>query len=227
MRPILRATVFIAVTCLFIGGGCHRHKSDRKKDTTGGVVYVVKKGDTLWSIASAHKVDIKEIIKANGLKNPNRIETGQKLFIPTRTRPSPPKRPKGPAPKKDRSNARFLWPVKGKISSGFGMRKGHMHEGIDIYAPEGTPILAAAAGRVIYSDNKIQGYGNLIIIQHAQGYKTIYAHNKVNLVDVQEQVKAGEIIARVGRTGKATGSHLHFEIRLGTKALDPLGHLPK
>ena len=121
----------------------------------------------------------------------------------------------------------FSWPVKGKITSAFGTRRHRMHDGIDIAAARGTPVRAAAAGKVVYADHRIAGYGRLIIIRHAGDFFTAYAHNERNLVARGDHVKKGEIIARVGETGRATGPHLHFEIRRGATPVNPLAYLPR
>ena len=122
---------------------------------------------------------------------------------------------------------KFIWPVEGVVTSKFGARWGKNHSGIDIGAPEGTPIYASAAGKVVFVGEK-SGYGLLIIISHSNGSSfTIYAHNSKNLVKQNAEVKQGEKIALVGQTGRATGPHLHFEIRIESKAVDPLEHLPK
>jgi murein DD-endopeptidase MepM/ murein hydrolase activator NlpD len=115
--------------------------------------------------------------------------------------------------------------VKGQLTAKFGKASKRKHEGIDIYAPLGTRIRAADRGKVVYSDNKIRGYGNLIIIEHKDGFFTIYAHNQVNLVQEEVRVERGDVIAKVGTTGNAAGSHLHFEIRKGNKPLDPIRFL--
>lgn len=101
-----------------------------------------------------------------------------------------------------------------------------MHDGIDIAAPEGTPIHAAAAGEVVYADSRLAGYGKLIILRHRYNQFTAYAHNQRNLVHKGDRVKAGQVIARVGKTGRATAPHLHFEIRRGSTPVDPFSYLP-
>ena len=121
----------------------------------------------------------------------------------------------------------FIWPTNGVLSSRFGPRSGNFHDGLDISARKGTPIRAAASGRVIYSDKKMKGYGKLIIIKHNGPYSTVYAHNSVNYVKRNDFVRKGEIIGRVGDTGRATGPHLHFEVRKQRKAVNPLYYLPK
>ena len=121
----------------------------------------------------------------------------------------------------------FIWPVNGTVSSHFGIRDGRRHDGLDIAAPEGTSIRAAASGTVLYSGNQQTGYGNLIILHHAQDMITVYAHNKVNLVKDGEAVKQGQEIAKVGRSGRVTKFHLHFEVRKRTKPRNPQFFLPK
>jgi lipoprotein NlpD len=132
-------------------------------------------------------------------------------------RPAPAELPAGPSP--------FLWPVpRGVLSSDFGRRGASHHDGIDISSPEGTPVLAARAGRVLYSD-RLRGYGNLIVLEHEQGYATVYAHNRENRVRAGAFVRQGEVIASVGRSGRTTGPNLHFEIRRDNVARNPLFYL--
>lgn len=122
------------------------------------------------------------------------------------------------------SDAGFLWPVNGSVVSGFGMRWGRLHEGIDITAPTGTPIWAAAAGTVIHA-GWLGGYGNLVVIDHGNGLATAYAHASVILVAVGQEVAQGETVALVGSTGNSSGPHLHFEVRVNGIAVDPLLYL--
>lgn len=116
------------------------------------------------------------------------------------------------------------WPVSGPVTSGFGSRWGRMHEGIDIAVAEGTPVRAAAAGSVIYA-GWMSGYGNLVVVDHANGLSTAYAHNSSLAVAVGQSVAAGEIVSYSGNTGNSTGPHVHFEVRVNGSAVDPLGYL--
>jgi murein DD-endopeptidase MepM/ murein hydrolase activator NlpD len=122
------------------------------------------------------------------------------------------------------SAAGFIWPVSGTVVSGFGMRWGRMHEGVDITAPSGTAIWAAADGTVIHS-GWLGGYGNLVVVDHGNGLATAYAHASAIFVGVGQQVAQGETIALVGSTGDSSGPHLHFEVRVNGQAVDPLFYL--
>ncbi len=122
----------------------------------------------------------------------------------------------------------FIWPAKGVFTSGYGWRWGRMHRGIDIAAPIGTPIVAAAEGKVVTAGWNSGGYGNLLKLQHADGSLTLYAHNKRLLVRTGQRVEQGQRIAEMGSTGRSTGPHLHFEIHPnGRAAVNPVAFLPK
>jgi murein DD-endopeptidase MepM/ murein hydrolase activator NlpD len=122
------------------------------------------------------------------------------------------------------SAAGLIWPVDGVVVSGFGLRWGRMHEGIDIAASSGTPIRAAAAGTVIHA-GWLGGYGNLVVIDHGNGLATAYAHASSILVGVGKQVAQGQTVSLVGSTGHSSGPHLHFEVRINGVAVDPLLYL--
>lgn len=124
------------------------------------------------------------------------------------------------------SDVPFSWPVQaGIVRSAFGMRHGRQHAGIDICAPAGSPIYAARDGVISYSGRKFRGYGNVVMIDHGDGFSTVYAHNTTNLVHEGDPVVRGQIIARVGATGNATGAHCHFEIRNDNISVDPRSYL--
>jgi len=122
------------------------------------------------------------------------------------------------------SAAGLIWPCDGVVVSGFGMRWGRLHEGIDIGCAYGTPNRAAAAGTVIYSA-WLGGYGNLIVLDHGNGLSTAYAHASSLLVGVGQTVSQGETVSLVGSTGNSSGPHLHFEVRVNGEAVDPLLYL--
>jgi murein DD-endopeptidase MepM/ murein hydrolase activator NlpD len=116
--------------------------------------------------------------------------------------------------------------AQGVVSSGFGIRNGAMHEGVDIAAPAGTPVYAADAGVVIFA-GVLHGYGNTVIIRHDDDYVTVYAHNERNLVGEGARVACGQQIGEIGRSGRTTGANLHFEVRHDNVAQDPLAYLPE
>jgi murein DD-endopeptidase MepM/ murein hydrolase activator NlpD len=122
------------------------------------------------------------------------------------------------------SAAGLVWPVNGPITSGFGMRWGRMHEGIDIAGSSGTPIAAAAAGTVIVA-GWVSGYGNMVVIDHGGGISTGYGHLSSLAVSVGQSVGQGTVVGGMGTTGHSTGVHLHFEVRVNGTAVNPLGYL--
>ena len=124
------------------------------------------------------------------------------------------------------SGGKFLWPVNGKIVSRFGAKDGGLHnDGLNIAAPQGTPVRAAENGVVAYAGNELRGFGNLLLIRHADGWMSAYAHNDALLVQRGDRVARGQTIARVGRTGNVATPQLHFELRRGAGPVDPLPHL--
>jgi murein DD-endopeptidase MepM/ murein hydrolase activator NlpD len=122
------------------------------------------------------------------------------------------------------SSGGMIWPVSGPVTSGFGPRWGRMHEGIDISASTGTPIRAAKSGTVIFSGS-MSGYGNLVVVDHGGGLATAYAHLSGFATGAGRHVSQGQVIGYVGCTGRCFGSHLHFEVRVGGRAVNPLGYL--
>jgi murein DD-endopeptidase MepM/ murein hydrolase activator NlpD len=120
----------------------------------------------------------------------------------------------------------FRWPVRGRIIAAFGPKpNGLQNDGINLAVPEGTPIKAAEDGVVAYAGNELKGYGNLVLVRHANGFVTAYAHASEILVKRGEMVKRGEVIAHAGQTGNVTSPQLHFEIRKGSTPVDPAQYL--
>lgn len=183
-----------------------------------GVRYTVKKGDTLASIAKAHHGDAEEIASFNGIDSSSLV-VGEQIIIPdgeVTVSVGVAKTPKaGTSSSGAVSAGYYLRPIVG----GTRTQGIHGYNGVDIAAARGTAILAAAAGEVIISREGgwNGGYGNYIVIRHANGTQTLYAHNSDNIVGVGQQVQKGQVIGHVGSTGRSTGSHLHFEIRGGPR----------
>jgi murein DD-endopeptidase MepM/ murein hydrolase activator NlpD len=229
------------------GAGCRSSPKGAAAGTGDGVWYVVRPGDNLWRISQQFGAPVDVIRRVNGVDDVRTLQIGQRLWIPdpkgtgggdgappvsaAPARPDTLERRGGEGWGGDCSDAarehglRFEWPVLGTLTSAYGMRRGRPHDGIDIGAPTGTPIQAAEAGKVVFSD-KLGAYGKLVVIKHLGSWATVYAHNDVNLVEEGDFVEKGDLIARVGRTGNATAPHLHFEIRRSNRARDPQACLP-
>ena len=209
-----------------------------------GVIHHVERGENLYRIGLRYGVPAKEIARANGIRDVTGLRVGQRLYIPgARTRlranagegqvprsrggstASPEARRKAKALARNQTSLQFAWPVRGRLSSRFGSRKGRPHEGIDIAARRGTPIFAAESGRVIFS-GRMRGYGKVVIVKHAGRYRTVYAHASRLVVRKGEFVERGQKVAEVGSTGRSTGPHLHFEIRRSETPQNPMSYLP-
>ncbi len=129
-------------------------------------------------------------------------------------------------PSQMNSNSQFNWPVKGAIIATYGSGDlGRRNDGVNIAAPAGTPVRAAAAGEVVYRGSELDGFGNLLLVKHSEGYVTAYAHNDAMLVKKGDRVRKGQVIAKVGDSGAVTSPQLHFEIRQNLKSIDPLALL--
>jgi len=134
---------------------------------------------------------------------------------------------RGPLPTPEpRTSSKFRWPVKGKVISKFGRKSnGARNDGINISVPPGTTVRAAENGVVAYAGSELKGYGNLVLVRHSDNWVTAYAHNSDLLVQRGDRVKRGDVIARAGRTGSVSSPQVHFEIRRGAKAVDPISHM--
>lgn len=194
--------------------------------------HVVSSGETLQEIAKQYDVPVRALAASN--KNPSSLRRGMKLYIPFEKNPEwdaefeiPRKEQTTYYRSSSSQSINFNWPLLGYVSSPFGNRRGHFHEGIDIPSRQGTQVKASRSGHVIYAGNQIPGYGNLVIIRHADQYSTVYAHLSKIGVRKGQFATRGQTIGRVGQTGHATAPHLHFEIRNQQKAVDPLFFLQR
>ena len=215
--------------------------------------HVVVEGDTLSEIAHRHGISLRALCEANGISARAVLRVGRRLAVPerqvmsvsraardpaARRAPGAGPRRRGPGPRARpprnvvlkvpdfaEGPASFIWPVEGPVTSPFGLRRSGWHRGLDIQAEPGTPIVAAAPGTVVTSGVE-DLYGRVVKIEHEDGFVTVYAHNDENLVEVGALVQGGARIATVGRTGRATTDHVHFEIRRGQEVFNPLYLLP-
>ena len=189
-----------------------------------GLFYAVQPGDSVYSIAEAYGVSMTSILDANDIESPVLL-VGDALFIP--------------GAEMDETDYLLAigelleWPVRNyRFTSGYGMRVHPisgtwlMHSGIDLANSVGTPVLAARSGRIAYIAEQDTNYGKMIIIDHGNGIKTLYAHLDSVLVSQSEWVSTQEQIATMGNTGRSTGSHLHFSVFRNDQMEDPLRHLP-
>ncbi len=218
-------------------------------------VYTVKKNQNIYEIAQELNVNPNRLVRKNELFPPYKLKKGQVLKIPsrnfgsggnnrrdsfqkthgrvtskvTRNRNSwgKPQVKRLPSPSA-RTDERFLWPVRGKVVIGFGAREGGLrNDGINIRAPDGSPIRAAENGVVAYSGNQLRGFGNLLLIKHAGGWMSAYAHASLLLVQRGDTVRRGQVIARVGKTGNVANPQLHFELRRNNEPVDPREYLAR
>ena len=208
--------------------------------------HLVRRGETLWGIAKKYDVAVASIAQLNNLSDPSRIHPGQVLKIgegedilgqaevSSSTTASVTIASHGGGTGGVSSGTGsggnavgggiFAWPVEGRITSGFGPRWGSFHYGLDIGAPMGRVVRAAADGTVVFIGWR-GTYGRTIIVDHGGGWTTLYAHNSAITAVQGQKVAEGQAIARIGVTGNTTGPHLHFEVRYQGKARDPLLYL--
>jgi len=190
-------------------------------------------GQTLWDVSQAYGTTVEEIAGLNGLSSPDRVQAGQQLRVPVRGMASvPPRRAAQALAESAASMASsavalaqgFVWPARGRLTSRFGWRRWRHHDGIDIAAPYGAPVTAARDGVVIYA-GWYHAYGKAVILDHGSGLQTLYGHNAALLVRAGQRVEKGQLIARVGSSGRSTGPHLHFEVRINGRPVNPIKYL--
>jgi len=186
-----------------------------------GVYHKVRKGETLWRLAQAYRVNIDQIITANNIPNGAHLEEGQLILIPGAA---------GPVdvttlPAEDLNKDDFVWPLRGNLLRYFGERRGGLlSKGVVIEAPEGQIVRAARQGKVVFADY-LAGYAYTVILDHSDGYFTVYGYNSKLLVRLGDPVSKGDQIAEVGKVDRSPS--LYFEIRRDGQANNPLYYLPK
>ncbi len=185
--------------------------------TISGLLYRADPDDTVEDIAERYQIDEKDLMAVNSLRPGDEISVGEELILPHA-------RPEDEAVLAARGEL-YQWPLQGRITSYFGYRWGRMHTGIDIAAPQGTPVEASRSGRVSFAGWR-GGYGQVIILDHGDGKTSWYAHLSSMDVGEGQMVDRGQVIGRVGMTGRSTGPHLHFEIRVNDDPQNPLDYLP-
>lgn len=200
--------------------------------------YTVRPGDTVRKIAQDNGQNFRDIIRWNDLSNPDLIEVGQVLRVVPPTGPavaatpapppavaSAPAAAPRPAAGGDEGNVSFSWPVPSSTAIVGTFDEAKNNKGLNIGGKAGEPVVAAADGKVIYAGSSLRGYGNLVIVQHSNGYMTAYAHNQALLVKEDQTVRRNQKIAEMG-SSDADRVMLHFEIRRDGKPVDPSRYLP-
>ena len=238
---------------LVMGASAPAPKPPAPKPPAPGVqrVHEVVRGDTLSALSRRYGVSVGAIVTANRLPGERaRLRVGQRLMIPLaagqsgKQAPAVRARVTNPGSATPRTTgvrapgdfffavpdfadalATFIWPKDGAVTSAFGRRRLGWHRGIDIKGERGEPIVAAAPGVVVVSGVEPR-YGRVVKIEHEHGFTTVYAHNDDNVVEVGDWVLAGQRIGSIGRTGRATSYHVHFEIRREGRVYNPLYMLP-
>lgn len=194
-----------------------------------GVYYTIQEGDTLPAIAERFGVSVEAIVNSeyNASALPGgQLETGRKLVIPGGVKPfaaQDVRLPPQPVPSATpQATGNWVWPSGGYISQGYW----DLHRAIDIACRQGDVVVAADAGTVVYAEWGWAGYGNLVVIDHGNGFKSYYGHLYGFYVDVGDQVERGQPLGAIGNTGLSTGPHLHFEIREDGVLRNPIDYLP-
>lgn len=192
--------------------------------TQEGIYHTVLEGETLWRIAKSYNVDISKIVQANRLQDPSKITKGQMLFIPRLDKRADAASGGGEYAEAFKG---FVWPVDGVVVSCFGQKSYNMvNSGIDILSKKDADVIASLDGVVSFCDDKVKGFGKTIIIDHNNGYSTVYAYNSQNFVNAGDRVNKGNVIAKVGKSARSDSYMLHFEIRKNKKPVNPFYYLP-
>ena len=192
-----------------------------------GIVHTIQSGQTLTDISLTYAVPVETLTEANGLNAASTIFAGDRILIPDASTSfwDDVVRLSNGVP------SRFIWPLEGEVVSTFGWREHpvlgnrHHHDGIDLDVPEGT-IVHASAGGEVYFYGEQPGYGNVLVLEHSEGFFTMYGHLASAIVAAGRYVEMGQEIALSGNTGISSGPHLHFEVRNGEFPIDPIRYLP-
>ena len=239
------ALVFVL---LLVAAGCAPYPGESgpaRQDLAGpaaissspGAIHRVQRGETLWSIAKRYRVSVDALVRENGISDISRIEVGQRLTIPGSGEGAASGGRGAPAPRHFLGSGEgaasgagaveeFTWPVRGKVIAIFGTRwRGRVNKGIDIQSRPGVEVRATRSGKVGFVHEGLPGFGKTIILEHAEGFASVYAYVGEILVRQGEWVAQRQVIARVGETGRTKVPALHFEIRRNQKAQNPLRYL--
>ncbi|MCA9509140.1 MAG: LysM peptidoglycan-binding domain-containing M23 family metallopeptidase [Myxococcota bacterium] len=226
---VARAASLVAA-CALAAAACSAPPPAPAPLERAGTYHVVQRGENLFRIGQRYGVPAEVLREVNGIDDVTQLRVGQRLWIPAAgIRADGP--PGSTLADRVRAEVRaeagvdFAWPLRGTVTSRYGRRRRGPHEGIDIAAPRGTDVVAAEAGKVIHV-GRMGDYGKLVVVKHSGNFRSVYAHLDRYHVREGSFVEKGERIAEVGRTGNASGPHLHFEIRELDRPRDPMLYLP-
>jgi len=184
-----------------------------------GVYHRIEKGQTLWKISKIYNVDLDTLATINHIGDITAIETGQLIFIPNRT--------KTQTIISASSNEDFIWPLKGRTICTFGSTFANMaNKGINIQPYANSDVYASRRGKVVFAMDNFGAFGKTIILNHGEGFSTVYARNSEILVRVGDNVEQGNIIAKAGEAGRDRNTYLHFEVRKNGIPQNPVFYLP-
>ncbi len=215
----------ILILIVFIFAGCQTQAIYTKpvlpvlSQPSQGLIHRVQAGQTLWKISRIYDVDIDDILRLNHLSEDATIEVGQAISIPSRLKPQSVSLKSG--------QDDFIWPLKGRVIAGFGSNNRNLiNKGINIQAQNQPDILAARSGRIVFYALNFGNFGKMIIIDHGDGLRSVYSRMQESFVRSGETVERGALIGRVGASARDKNNYLHFEIRKGAIAQNPLFYLP-
>jgi murein DD-endopeptidase MepM/ murein hydrolase activator NlpD len=216
-------SVILYIICLFIIAGCATVPSvvpsKPAAEAKGGFYHRVEKGQTLWSIARTYNIALEELLNANQIQGPSRIEVGRLLLIPGKL-----DRTVSPIAYAEED---FKWPLKGRVIAAFGQSANNVvNKGINIQPDKNSNVAASRSGKVVFYNDDFLNLGKTVIIEHPDGFWTVYARNKEVFVKVGDLVPRSAIIGKVGQAGRDKNTYLHFEIRKGHIPQNPSFYLP-
>ncbi|MDD5730158.1 MAG: LysM peptidoglycan-binding domain-containing M23 family metallopeptidase [Candidatus Omnitrophica bacterium] len=224
MKKYLFAFLFAALAFSFIGCATVPPVAPPKPPVSGtpGTYHRVEKKETLWRISRMYNIDIDELAKVNHISDATSIEVGQLIFIPQAQKPAPVQTVCA------LPGEEFIWPLRGKVIGQFGQNYNDMlNKGLNIQPYRSLDVVASRSGKVAFYDDNFLTFGKTVIIDHGDGFFTVYSRNSEVFVKAGDLVQKGNIIAKAGQAGKDKNTYLHFEIRKGSSAQNPYFYLQR
>jgi murein DD-endopeptidase MepM/ murein hydrolase activator NlpD len=211
------------IFCIFCLMGCattsYSPTAIKTENNTPGIYHRIQRGETLWRISKKYNVDLEEISRINHISDATSIDVGRVLFIPQPTNQMP-------LSETPYSSDEFIWPITGRVIASFGEIINNLkNKGINIQPSGNSDIVATRSGRVVFYVDNFKGFGKTVIIDHNDGFLSVYARNSQVFIKVGDMIKKGDLIAKAGSAGRDKNIYLHFEIRKGSIAQNPIFYL--